>query len=199
LVACLGGGALAHPHAFIDASVEVVFDAEGRLSAIHQMWAFDNAFGDVLRLQGDANGDARLDESELDAVEGFLATGFAPFDYYTRVVVDGALLALGAPMEAQASVQDYRLHYEFTIPLAEPVTIQSGAGIDIADFDLNFGLVWVSPPLEAVNLPAGCSLARRDREPGEPRLQALLLQPGIHSLEPDPAAGYAVRAVIGCF
>jgi hypothetical protein len=202
LLAVLAGTsapAFSHPHAFIDASVEIVFDPDGQLSAIHQRWAFDTTFGDAVRLQGDSNHDRTLDEAELVAVADYLARGFAPYDFYTHVVVDGASVPLGTPTEMRASVEDYRLHYEFTIPVVTPVAIEKGAGIDIADFEINFAVAWVSPPLSAVNLPPGCVLARRDRADGDPALAALLAQSGVHTLEPDPAAGYDVRAVIGCF
>lgn len=198
-VAMTSGQASAHPHSFIDASVEVVFDADGKLSAVHQKWTFDNEFGDALRVRGDVNQDQALDASELGAIGDSLARGFAPYHHYTHVVVDGVAVALGAATDAEVSLEDYRLHYEFTMPLATPAAIESGAGIDIADFDVNFAVAWVSPPLRAVNLPPGCSLIRRDREPDDPAFQTLLARSGVHSLEPDPAAGYPVRAVIGCF
>ncbi len=34
----------AHPHVLVDAKVDVVFDASGRLSAIRNIWQFDEAF-----------------------------------------------------------------------------------------------------------------------------------------------------------
>lgn len=38
------GPASAHPHVFIDAKADVVFDDQGRITAIRNVWRFDDAY-----------------------------------------------------------------------------------------------------------------------------------------------------------
>ncbi len=188
----------AHPHAFIDASLTVIFDEARRLTGVHEEWAFDNDFGDSLRLQADANRDEKLDDAELRSLADLIARTLAPYGFYTQVVAGGERVGLGAPDDLAARVEDYRVRVGFTLPIAEPIAVDA-AGIDVYDGELNFAVSWVSPPLEAVNLPAGCRLVRRDRIADDPAARALVSATGTGAaLTPDAAEGYPVRAVLAC-
>ena len=55
----------AHPHVFVDARAELVFDATGQVTAVRHIWQFDQAFSEYA-IQGlDANDDGKLSDDEL--------------------------------------------------------------------------------------------------------------------------------------
>lgn len=198
LAAAVPVSAAAHPHAFIDASLTAIFDNEGRLTGVHEEWAFDNGLGDSLRLQADTNRDEALDEAELKGLSDLIRRTLGPYGFYTQVVTGGQAVALGEPVELVARVEHYRVKVGFTLPLVEPVATR-GAGIDVFDSELNFAIAFVSPPVQAVNLPAGCTLIRRDRIPGDPAWQAFMTGEGSSAaVTPDPAQGSEVRAILRC-
>lgn len=58
--------AAAHPHVFVDAKVEVVFDDTGRLAAIRNIWRFDPAFSQYATEGLDTDGDVVVSEKELE-------------------------------------------------------------------------------------------------------------------------------------
>ena len=53
--------ALAHPHVFVDARLEVRFDADGRVAALRHVWRFDDAFSAFASQGLDTNGDGFRD------------------------------------------------------------------------------------------------------------------------------------------
>ena len=94
LVAALATTSLAeaHPHIFVDARSEIVFDPEGRISAVRQIWQFDEAFT-AYAIQGlDADDEDALEE----AIEAFTVLGRrAPSDHRITVYL-GSAIALRA-------------------------------------------------------------------------------------------------------
>ena len=48
-----GSGAFAHPHVFVEASLEIVLDKDGRFSKLRQVWRFDELFSATVVLDFD--------------------------------------------------------------------------------------------------------------------------------------------------
>ncbi len=104
LSACLiaaGAPATAHPHVFIDTSLEFIFDDKGRVAAVKVAWVYDE-FTSMLTLSDkglDPDGDGKLTAEEEAQLSGFDMQWDADFagDLYLLDGVDGAPLALGRP------------------------------------------------------------------------------------------------------
>lgn len=102
---------LAHPHVFIDAGLEIVFDAEGRLAALQVVWVYDE-FYTMLALDDygmDPEYTGRVTEAERAELAAIYSNWDAGFDGDLRVLLGEAELALSGPMRAMADVQDGRL------------------------------------------------------------------------------------------
>ncbi len=83
LAVATAGPALAHPHIFIDAKVEIGFDAQGRVAQLHHSWTFDTAFS-VWMVQGlDANGDGLVSPEEMQDLANENMEGLATYGFYT--------------------------------------------------------------------------------------------------------------------
>ncbi|OKL44131.1 hypothetical protein A3843_10380 [Pseudovibrio exalbescens] len=77
------GVALAHPHVFIQAKAELVFNDEGYLTHINHTWLFDDMYT-AFAVQGlDADGDGTLSQSELKDLAGVNVQGMEEFGYFT--------------------------------------------------------------------------------------------------------------------
>ncbi|MDD7911815.1 DUF1007 family protein [Pseudovibrio exalbescens] len=77
------GVALAHPHVFVQAKSELVFDDAGYLTAINHKWLFDDLYT-AFAIQGlDANGDGKLDQDELSELASVNVQGLEEFGYFT--------------------------------------------------------------------------------------------------------------------
>ncbi|SIT21180.1 DUF1007 family protein [Achromobacter sp. MFA1 R4] len=132
------GAASAHPHMWIDARAQIEINAEQRITAVRQVWRFDDMFG-AYATQGLKKGkDGSLPAETLKgmAQDWMKALGEPISHYFTRVTVDGKSAAFGAPRDARVewNPKTSRLTLTFTLPLAQPVAPGAGgAQVDIYD------------------------------------------------------------------
>ncbi|MEM6409693.1 MAG: DUF1007 family protein [Pseudomonadota bacterium] len=100
--------ALAHPHIFIDAGLDVIFDAEGRLTHLKVTWAYD-AFYSLLTLEEralDQDYDGKLTAEEEAQLAGFDAQWIPGFNGDLVAVLGDEALTLSGPLEPTAEVVD---------------------------------------------------------------------------------------------
>lgn len=64
LVCALAGFALAHPHVFIDAGVDLVFDENGFVG-VKNRWTFDPIYSQAMIAAGDKNQNGTFEQDEL--------------------------------------------------------------------------------------------------------------------------------------
>ena len=132
LVALAASPAVAHPHVWIDARADFIFDRSGRLSALGIRWTFDEMYS-VFTVRGlDKNRDGRLNSDEIaPLIDGMMAS-LKSYDYFTFMRADGKTIAFGAPVEAGATFENSTLVFRFTLPLTE--------SIDARDSDVLFAM-----------------------------------------------------------
>lgn len=106
--------AAAHPHAFVEASVVVVFDRQG-LAGFRQKWVLDPMVSaSVLELINE-NGDGALDERERRAVEEMSFGSLQNYNYFTAIKVDGQTLDDMRASDFQSRLDGKQLVYEFFV------------------------------------------------------------------------------------
>lgn len=161
LAAALGwlipGAARAHPHAWIDIAVEVLFDSAGRVAALRQTWAFDEFYT--------ADTVGKGDPRKIDAVVNKIIGNLRGWGYFTKVrgpdgkpvavLVDGATGA----MEAK------RLTMRFVTALTQPLA----APLSYAVFDPTYFIEMLhqdrADAVRLVDAPAGCHVQLHHPKP----------------------------------
>ena len=94
-----GGAAQAHPHVFVEARSEVVFDADRRVTGIRHVWQFDEAFT-AFAVQGlDADGDGKLTREELQPLAQINVESLAEYDFFTYLQRGDQDIDFGEPEE----------------------------------------------------------------------------------------------------
>jgi ABC-type uncharacterized transport system substrate-binding protein len=106
----------AHPHVFIDAQLEFVFDGETCLG-FWQEWTFDAVFSMELRYNFDADRNGSFSKAEQEDIHDGAFSNLRRYGYYT-------LLRKGAARSSPSAVENFsaRLHneravYRFFVPL----------------------------------------------------------------------------------
>lgn len=143
--------ARAHPHGWIDIRTAVLTDDAGRVTGLRQAWLFDPIYSAFMLDDFEGEGVAR--EEGLARLLRQDVAALAPYDYFTRVEVDGEPVPFGAVAGAANGVAAGRIWFRFELPLAEPVEPASAA-LRFAVFDPTYYLEILHHGDAPVELPA---------------------------------------------
>src|SRR5882724_9837841 len=134
---CLFGSvavATAHPHVWVTAQSEIVYDPGGRVTGVRQTWAFDDMFSSYATQGLDKDGDGKLSREELQPLAQTNVESLKEFDYFTRAKLGGKLLLFKAPVDYWLEETNKILILHFLLPLSSPQTQgQKPLAIDIYD------------------------------------------------------------------
>ena len=149
----------AHPHVWVDAASEVLFDDKGRISAIRHHWRFDEGFS-AYALQGlDVDRDGKYSKQELEPLAKENVESLKDFDFFTFLSVGDYQAGFSAPKDYYVDQMDDRLVLHFTLPLAIPLLTRAKAVLEVGDPE--YYVAFSLPSIEAVRLvnqPSGCRL-----------------------------------------
>ena len=195
---------LAHPHVWVDVASEVVFDDDGRITAIRHHWLFDEAFS-VYALQGlDVDRDGAYSPAELEPLARENVESLSEFGFFTFLSVGDYQAGFAAPVDYALELNGGRLLLHFTLPLAQP--FRSSARVLLEVFDPEYYVAFALPSMEAVRLvdaPQACRLTVRPAGELDPAAAQALATIGPEQRElPDDmkalATGIENSAEIAC-
>lgn len=112
--------ASAHPHVWIDASVNLVFKSK-KIAAMNVTWLFDEAYSAATVADYGKHTRGTMDASELATLVGDSTRSLAHYSYFTYLEVDGVRKRTAAVTDFHATLVHGRLVYRFTVPVAPPV------------------------------------------------------------------------------
>jgi len=161
LAACLfaltATRAEAHPHVFVDAKTEIVFDLSGRMSAVRNIWQFDEAFTQYA-IQGlDTKGDGKLTDAELKPLADVNVKSLKEYKFFTYLTVgrDGAKFL--PPKEYWLEFHGGRLTLFFTLPMDNPMVPGKHALLEIFDPEYFVAFTFLKDnPIKLVGAPNDC-------------------------------------------
>ncbi len=169
----------AHPHVWVDAAAEVVFDDKGRIAAIRHHWRFDEEFS-AYALQGlDTNRDGKYSAEELAPLAKENVESLKDYDFFTDLSVGDYQAGFGAPRDYHLELMDGRLLLHFTLPVAVPFLTRGTATLEVGDPE--YYVAFSLPSVEAVrlvNAPAACRLTVHPGERPDAVVAAQLAQIG---------------------
>jgi ABC-type uncharacterized transport system substrate-binding protein len=203
-VFAVAGPAAAHPHVFVDARAEIVFDKAGAITAIRHIWQFDEAFT-AFAIQGlDANGDGKLSDKELAPLAKVNVDSLKEYAFFTWLRQGKKTYPFVPPTEYWLEFHGGRLTLFYTLPLKQPVTIHGKATLEV--FDPEYFVAFTFPKNKAVtltNAPAGCTAHYQPPRMLDSQTMAQLsaIPADQHDLPPelqDAAAGLANLIVLQC-
>jgi len=187
------GAGSAHPHMWIDARAAIELDAQHRITAVRQVWLFDEMFGAYATqgLKKGKGGTLPADTLKGMADDWMKALGEPISHYFTRVTVDGKTATFAAPRDARVdwNPKTTRLTLSFTLPLATPVAPGAdGAQVDI--YDPTYFVAYAFDEKGAVSLAgadtAACTAAyRKPKELDWKTMQQLAAIPADPDALPD--------------
>lgn len=159
-IACVAGAtqALAHPHVFAEASLEVAVTENGEVSSLRHVWRFDDLFSATVILEFDANADLVLDNEELEAVGKVIHESLAEFDYFQVVSAAGRPVEMAAPDSIMANYQDNQLLILFESRPLQPLPLNGTVDFGVYDPTFYTAIDFIEDDnLVVTGLPERCS------------------------------------------
>lgn len=211
LVSCLltggTGPALAHPHVFADARMEIVGSADGTLASVRNIWRMDELFSTSVVLDYDKNRNGVLDDDELQAVGDTVKESIAEWRFYTFVrTAGGRLVAMQPPAEIRALYQEGQLLLFFEMKTAEPVDLKTGT-LAVSNFDETFFVAFDfadEKSFDLVDMPPSCrkTMVVPDEDEAAQQYMSSIASLGPDQTVPDDGIDYsqilATRVEIQC-
>jgi len=115
--------ALAHPHIFIESTLELRLDDKSQLTDVHVIWTYDAFY--TLMLLGDLgldpDGDGVLTANEQAALLTAESTWDPKYEGDTYGIADRQPVKLGPPRDFAVSLQDGKITSSHLRPLVEPL------------------------------------------------------------------------------
>jgi ABC-type uncharacterized transport system substrate-binding protein len=166
----------AHPHILIEARTELLFNAQGQVVGISNIWDFDDAFS-AYAIQGyDSQGDGKPTQQDLQPFAEINLKSLAEYGYFTRLEVDGVGISFARPRNYFDVFANEKLTLSFTLPLAKPLDV-SGRTLQLEIYDPTyFAAITFAQhePVKLVGASAGCQSVVHRPEPLDPAIASQL-------------------------
>lgn len=187
----------AHPHVFVDAKTEILFDQSGRMTAVRNIWQFDEAFTQYA-IQGlDANGDGRLSDAELKPLADVNVKSLQEFKFFTYLTVGRDQATFQPPKEYWLEFHGGRLTLFFTLPMEKPMVPGKHAMLEIFDPEYFVAFTFLKDaPIKLVGAPPTCKATYRPPHDLDAATMATLaaIPADQHDIPPDLVQAASVLA-----
>ncbi|KAB2685701.1 DUF1007 family protein [Brucella tritici] len=160
LAGLLPTAALAHPHVFADARLELTIAPDGTVQQLAHVWRFDDVFSSTVLMEFDKNGDLQLDKNELIDLGHVINSSIAEFKYFQTVLDNGKDVKMARPTDLAADFTDNRLLIVFTSKPEKPLKLAAGHKVSFGVYDPTFytAIDYMNDgDLVVKGLPASCT------------------------------------------
>ncbi len=201
LILAFGEAAEAHPHVWVTARTEVIFDQSGLIKAVRNAWVFDEMYSAFATEGLGKNGKPPTPE-ELAPLAKTNIESLAEFDDFTYAKEAGAKAAFGEPTDYTLEEREDKLVVlRFTLPLKAPARASKAFSLQIYDptYFVAFSLD-KTDAVTLVNAPKGCSANVLGANPLQAAETKKLSEAFFSGLSPGSDFGVklADRIIIAC-
>ncbi|MBO6813258.1 MAG: DUF1007 family protein [Rhizobiaceae bacterium] len=116
----------AHPHVFVETSMEIVRNDKGEFSELRQVWRFDELFSSTLVLDFDANGNGELDPDEIEEITTTVKKSIADYDFYTAMRAGEKVIEFYEPDALKGYMEGGQMIMFLAVEPAKPYSFDDG-------------------------------------------------------------------------
>ena len=200
-LAGLTAPALAHPHVWVTAREDVIFDNQGQISAIRGAWVFDDMYS-AFATQGLGKDGQLATKEELAPLAKTNVDSLAEFEYFTFAKLSGTKVEFGAPTDYSLEQRpDKLVVLSFTLPLKTPTP--PGKAFTFQVYDPTYFVAFSlddKQPVDLVGAPKGCSVSVLGANPLDAAATQKLSEAFFANLSPGSNFGMnlASRIFVAC-
>ncbi len=151
--------AAAHPHVWVSAREEVVFNAQREIEAIRHTWTFDEMYSAYVT-EGQGKEGQLLTRDDLAPLAKTNVESMAEFDFFTFAKAANAKVEFGTPTDYSLEQREDKLVVlRFTLPLKTPASAAKAFSFQVYDptYFVAFEME-KQDPVGTVSAPKGCSV-----------------------------------------
>ncbi|MGY6643912.1 MAG: DUF1007 family protein [Salinarimonas sp.] len=193
--------ARAHPHVWVTAHAEILYDESQRVAGLRHIWTFDE-FYSAWAVQGLEEDYGEVGPAQLRELAEINATSLVEFGYFTQARIDGDDRAFAPPVDYDMVYEDGQLTLSFTLPLSEPAQPRTALVMEIYDptFFVSFTIDKGDEAVRLVGGPQGCAKTITRPSSSEIEETASLSEAFFATLSAASDFGeqFANRALIAC-
>jgi len=201
MLAGLVAPAAAHPHVWIAAREELLFDPQGEIAAIRHIWTFDEMYS-AFAVQGLGKDGQPPTREELAPLAKTNVESLAEFQYFTAAKTGPHYHEFGEPRDYGLEADANKIvTLRFTLPLKTPVSPKKPFTFMVYDptYFVDIELEKHDPVI-LKDAPAGCSMTTIKPEPLTASDQGKLSESYLSGLAPGQDFGVklATRTLVAC-
>ncbi|MGD9639026.1 MAG: DUF1007 family protein [Alphaproteobacteria bacterium] len=126
----------AHPHVFVDSSVNVIFDGDN-ITSIEQTWSFDEMFSMSIIDEFDADQDKVFSPDETEKLKSGAFENLRNYNFFNNIFFDKKKIENLEYSDFSAKINGENLIYTFKVNLKEPITPKTSK-VSIGIYDTEF-------------------------------------------------------------
>lgn len=193
--------ATAHPHVWISGYEQILFNAQGEITAVTHSWIFDQMYSAFATTGLGKNGGLATKE-ELAPLAKTNVESLAEFSYFTFAKMAGTKVEFGKPVDYWLEERpDKLVALHFTLPLKTPASAKTFFTFQVYDptYFVAFSLR-NKDPVNLVNAPKGCSVNVYGADPLNATQAKKLTEAFFANLSPGANFGMkmASRVIVAC-
>jgi ABC-type uncharacterized transport system substrate-binding protein len=165
----------AHPHVFVKARAEILFDGRGRMTDVRNVWTFDPAFSAFATQGLDSNHDGRLSAEELAPLAKTNVNSLKVYAFFTFLTVGKQQIKFKFPDQYFLRRHDGRLTLFYQLPLANPIAPGAYTRLEIFDPEYFVAFTFAKQdPIILYQAPRGCAAQYKPPHPLDAGIMAKL-------------------------
>jgi ABC-type uncharacterized transport system substrate-binding protein len=142
---------------FVDLQAEILFDAQGRMTHVRNVWQFDRAFSAYATQGLDKDGDGKLSDKELAPLAKTNVESLKAYAFFTTLAVGRQRLKFEFPDQYFLQMRDGRLTLFFQLPLTTPALPGPTTTLEIYDPEYFVAFTFYKKdPITLYQAPQGC-------------------------------------------
>jgi ABC-type uncharacterized transport system substrate-binding protein len=192
---------MAHPHVWVNARAEVMYDGSGNVSAVKHIWTFDQQYSSFATVGLDANKDGKLSREELKDLAKVNAESLLEFEYFTFAKSAGKKVEFAQPSDYWLEWHNEALTLFLTLPVKSTA---SGRTFTLEVYDPTFFVSFAfdegKDAVQLASAASGCSISIKRPAADVVANTQSLSETFFQSLSAASEFGqqFANRAIIAC-
>lgn len=151
--------ALAHPHVFVAAKAEVIYDGDGNVLGVNHVWTFDEQYSAFATLGFAKGPDGKFDAEKMAELAKVNSESLVDFGYFTEGKAGGKKVEFASPQNARMEQNGNAITLFLSLPLKKPAPGKTFS-LEVGDpsFFVAFAFDEAKDAVVLARAPAGCSV-----------------------------------------